>query len=280
MPDLVYTCQYGADPLRIALLFEHKSAPRTGLAYQLLQYMMGIWRHNHQQDQAMMPVVAMVLYHGKRSWRPGDFWSCFEALPVDISGYIPNFDYLFMDLSCYTDKQLKVGAFKAAAVKIGLLIMKHIYDQDNLEKALREYIEIGRQYFTTPNGLEFLRSVIQYLFQVTDIAESAMAAAIAPAVEKGGDEVMTTAQRLREEGFKIGCQKGRQEGRQEGWQEGRREGSQHLLSNLIMGMRKRGLDAAQIAENLGLDQALVTRIINRESVEIPLHLLGQGGKND
>ncbi len=47
-----------------------------------------------------------------------------------------------------------------------------------------------------------------------------------------------------------------------------------------MGMRKRGLDAGQIAENLGLDQALVTRIINRESVEIPLHLLGQGGKND
>jgi len=133
--DLVYTCQYGADQLRIALLFEHKSAPRADLAYQLLQYMMGIWRHNHQQDQAMMPVVPMVLYHGKRPWRPGDFWSCFEALPVDISGYIPNFDYVFMDLSCYTDKQLKAGAFKAAAVKIGLLIMKRIYDQDNLEKA-------------------------------------------------------------------------------------------------------------------------------------------------
>jgi len=219
----------------------------------------------------MMPVVPMVPYHGKRPWRPEDFWSCFKALPIDISGYIPNFDYVFMDLSCYTDKQLKAGAFKAAAVKIGLLIMKRIYDQDNLEKALREYIEIGRQYFTTPTGLEFLRSVIQYLFQVTDIGESTMAAAIAPAVENGGDEVMTTAQKLREEGFTIGCQKGWQDVRQKGCQ----EGSQHLLSNLVMGMRKRGLDAAQIAENLGLNPTLVTRVINRESVEIPLYLLEQ-----
>jgi len=95
---------------------------------------------------------------------------------------------------------------------------------------------------------------------------------VAPAVEKGGDEVMTTAQKLRDEGFKIG--------RQKGWQDGRQEGSQHLLSNLVMGMRKRGLDAAQIAENLGLDPTLVTRVINRESVEIPLYLLGQDRKND
>jgi len=73
--------------------------------------------------------------------------------------------------------------------------------------------------------------------------------AIRPVTEKGGGIAMTTAEKLR--------------------QEGRQEGLYAALQIMI----KNGMTDESIAKVMNLDLDLIKKILNKEQVEIPLHLL-------
>ena len=62
---------------------------------------------------------------------------------------------------------------------------------------------------------------------------------------------------------------GRKEGRKEGKQEGRQEGYRDLIQN----MKKNNLSDQEIARLTNLDIEIIKKILNKEHVEIPLHLL-------
>ena len=68
--------------------------------------------------------------------------------------------------------------------------------------------------------------------------------------------------------------KGRQEGREEGREEGRREGIESVIS-MIRKARKQGLSVEMIAGFTNLDPILIRKVLNNETVDIPLHLLTQ-----
>jgi predicted transposase/invertase (TIGR01784 family) len=58
-------------------------------------------------------------------------------------------------------------------------------------------------------------------------------------------------------------------GRKEGRQEGRQEGYRDLIQN----MKKNNLSDQEIARLTNLDIEIIKKILNKEHVEIPLHLL-------
>jgi len=64
-------------------------------------------------------------------------------------------------------------------------------------------------------------------------------------------------------------------GRKEGKKEGREEGTYNTCVNLIRRMQKNNLNEQEIARLTDLDIEMVRKIINREPVEIPLHLLSR-----
>jgi len=82
---------------------------------------------------------------------------------------------------------------------------------------------------------------------------------------------MTTAERLIQEGIQEGMQEGMQEGRQEGI----RQGSYNTYLNLIQNMKKNNVSDKDIAKFINVDIDIVKKIINKEQVDIPLHLLDQ-----
>jgi predicted transposase/invertase (TIGR01784 family) len=223
--------------------------------------MIKIWEYNIKQKEAFVPVIPIVLYHGKENWKPGRLKSCFKNLPEEIAPFIPDFKYIFVDLSHYTDEEIADRIFTQASLKISLLILKNIFHTEKLEKELRNFFEIGRIYFQEEKGLKFLESIIKYVFQVTEIKTLRVVEAIKPVTPKGGDLAMTTAEKLR------------QEGKQEGRQEGRQEGSYNTLYSVIQTMRKNGIADENIAKMMNLDIYIVKKVLNREEVEIPLNLL-------
>ena len=116
--DMVYSCSYEQSKIKIALLFEHKSSPDNNLPYQLNRYMIRIWEYSIKQKEAFVPIIPLVLYHGKESWKPGNLKSCFKNLEAEIAPFIPDFKYIFVDLSRYTDEEIADRIFTQASLKI------------------------------------------------------------------------------------------------------------------------------------------------------------------
>lgn len=140
-------------------------------------------------------------------------------------------------------------------------VFKNIFYPETLEKALRDFFEIGESYFQEEKGLKFLEIVIKYIYKATEIKTSKVVEAIDPITKKGGELAMTTAEKLR------------QEGRQEGKQEGVQLGTYNTYFNLIQNMKKNNIPEAEIAKLMNLELSIIKKIANKEEVEIPLHLL-------
>jgi predicted transposase/invertase (TIGR01784 family) len=138
-----------------------------------------------------------------------------------------------------------------------MLIMKNIFDQELLARHMGEFFELGRSIFQEEQGLNFLESVVIYLYKATEIEIDTVVKSIAEITLKGGEFAMSTADRLR----------------QEGRQEGRQEASNKMISSMVQNAKKQGFSVDIIAKIVGLDVALVKKILNHEAVEVPLYLL-------
>jgi predicted transposase/invertase (TIGR01784 family) len=220
--DLVYTSYYKSDvKIKISLLFEHKSTAPDYPQVQLLKYMTGIWDTQTKQKEALTPVVAIVLYHGKKKWKKKELIRYFKGTDDILSPYIPDMDYILIDLSSYSNEELRTKLFTEVSVEIALLIMKNIYNEENLRKHFREFMELGRMYFEEERGLRFLESVIRYMYSTTKIESQEVIDLVKKISETGAKVMMTTAMKLREEG------------RQEGRQEGRREALLDWIADIL-----------------------------------------------
>jgi len=251
--DTVYSCRFSGSDLKIALLFEHKSSPDYNLPFQLHRYMANLWKNSAKQKQPKMPVIPIVLYHGVETWQPGRLSSRFKELPDAIRSFVPDFEYIFVNLSTYSNDFIKESLFTLASLRIAMLIMKNIFDQELLARHMGEFFELGRSIFQEEQGLNFLESVVNYLYKATEIEIDTVVNSIAEITLKGGEFAMSTADRLR--------------------QEGRQEGSNKMILSMVQNAKKQGFSVDIIAKIVGLDVALVKKILNREAFEVPLHLL-------
>jgi predicted transposase/invertase (TIGR01784 family) len=267
--DMVYSCRLKGEQIRLAFLFEHKSSPDYDLTFQLLRYLVKFWENTQKLKKPRMPVIPIVLYHGKESWKPGHLNAQFKNLPDAAKPFIPDFDYVFIDLSAYSDEEIKKTVFNLASLKVAMLIMKNIFRPEELEQHLRYFLKIGELYFQEPQGLNFLKAVINYLFEATEIEDEKLIEAFTYATEKGKEIAMTTADKLRHEGLEKGLQKGLQKGREEGLLEGQKS-KVKMMVDMIRNARNNGLSDDMIAKIANLDLSLVKKVINNEAVDIPL----------
>lgn len=75
----------------IYILFEHKSYPEPLIAWQLLRYMVRIWEQSSKQQQTLLPVVPLVMYHGQKQWRVKPNFSALFDLPEPLRPYVPDY---------------------------------------------------------------------------------------------------------------------------------------------------------------------------------------------
>ena len=203
--DIVYSCSLkGGEKIKISLLFEHKSYPVKYIHFQLLRYMLNIWESNIRQDIDLQLIIPMIIYHGRSGWKRREMSDYFNSKDNWLFRFVPNFDYLLTDLSSYTDNQIKDGTFKRAAIEIGLLIEKNIFNEKKLVTHLKDIINIGRLYYREEEGLRFLESVLRYLFSTTEITVDTALECIEITDDRARENLMTTADKLMEKGIEIG----------------------------------------------------------------------------
>ncbi|HEB11376.1 MAG TPA: hypothetical protein ENI06_09220 [Spirochaetales bacterium] len=152
--------------------------------------------------------VPIVVYHGRSKWQKKRMKEYFKLKDNWFFRFIPDFDYLLTDLSSYTDSQIKSGIFQRAAIEIGLLMQKNIFNEKKLAMHLKDFIGIGRLYFKEEEGLKFLESVLRYLFSSTEIAVDDALKSIEMIDGRAKETLMTTAEKLIEQGLQKGLERG------------------------------------------------------------------------
>ncbi|MEK7255241.1 MAG: Rpn family recombination-promoting nuclease/putative transposase, partial [Bacteroidota bacterium] len=101
--DVVYNCNWKDKlPVKVSLLFEHKSSPPSRLALQLLRYMLEIWDKQIEQEQTLTIIIPIIVYHGEEGFRFKPLAEFFGEIadPV-LKKFIPNFDALLVNLTNY-----------------------------------------------------------------------------------------------------------------------------------------------------------------------------------
>ncbi len=128
---------------------------------------------------------------------------------------------LLTDLSRYSDDELRSGTLDA----VTRLLFKHI---SNEPEALLEHIinhfDLVERTFAEPSGLKSVLLVLEYVLKASDIAEQEVVRLSRRLSSKVEKEIMTTAERLREEGWKKGLETGLEQGLEQGLERGLERG--------------------------------------------------------
>jgi predicted transposase/invertase (TIGR01784 family) len=220
----------------VYVLFEHKSYPDPRIAWQLLRYMTRIWEQADKQKQPLLPIVPLVVYHGRPQWRISPYFSDLFDLPDVLRPYFPDFRYFLADLGQVSDEEIKHRVERAVILQIGLLSLKYIYAEDVAEQ-LKRTIRLALALLDQETGLEYIQTILRYHTAGTDkLSESDVKMIVQTLIDEGDNLMPTLAEQWVEQGKAIGLEKGREEGeaigRQKGREEGREEGREAALNVL------------------------------------------------
>ena len=215
--DVVYECGYKGSPLKLALLFEHKSYIPVFPHRQILRYILNIWDRAAKQNKPIPFVLPIILYHGKQRWATKPLHTYLSGDNSSFARFIPGFEYLLIDLSQVPDKEIINLFANNPAVKLWLLIQKYIYFEATLVRNLDSFFSPDIVYFSLEAGLRFLGSIWRYIFEATNIDPDTILRKIPMLPGRAKEAIMTTAEKLRKQG------------RQEGKQEGKIEAARRML---------------------------------------------------
>lgn len=78
----------------VYLLFEHKSSPDPGTAFQLLRYMTRIWEYAWKMSwDSLPPVIPVVLYNGTVEWKVARNFAALYHAPESLREVLWDFTY-------------------------------------------------------------------------------------------------------------------------------------------------------------------------------------------
>jgi predicted transposase/invertase (TIGR01784 family) len=231
--DLLYRIQtIAGQSAFVYLLFEHKSYPDPWVVFQLLRYKVRAWEKEARESGKLSPIIPLVLYHGRAKWTvPTNFGAMFPG-PKALQSYWPQFHYHLVDLSTYTDDEIRGDIWS----RLFLLLLKHIFDGDfggNLVKIFA----LMRQLTLNQSGLEMLETMLRYVARAgNNVTTVDLHTAIDVVLPKEGGVLMKT---LAEQWIEEGIVRGREEGIVRGREEGLNRGLDAQRKTLSLILQRR-----------------------------------------
>jgi len=209
--DILYTVLFKDSRLYIYLLFEHKSYADPMTAFQILRYIVSIWKQYLKQnpDAKKLPAVyPMVIYHGRWKWHlKRDFYALIEPEDEVLRKYTPNFQFALHDISHTPDKEIKGQIIS----RIVLLLLKYIFRPD-LKSELPAIIKLLNKVTSQTDTIEMLEVFMRYVVQATGRFEKEEVNEVIKIAFKGDDIMQTFIDKYIEQGKREGKLEGKREG--------------------------------------------------------------------
>jgi predicted transposase/invertase (TIGR01784 family) len=248
--DLMYQVKIKDRQGYLYLLFEHKSYLYKATALQLLKYIVSFWEQkvNKEKTNTLPPVIPLVLYHGKEKWQLKHSLSSMiegiEDLPEAVKRFIPNYEYLFFDFSPYSAAEIRGGV----ELRIFISILNAMFKEEEeflstVARSLQALEELGRGQKAT----DYLETMIRYIISAReDISYKEIHGAVKNVSPKGGEMLMTIAEKLRNEGKKEGLEEGMEKGLE--------------MTLLALQAFREGKDLEEVMNLTGLERDILLKI--------------------
>ena len=201
--DLVFSCKYkSTQNIKITILFEHKSYKPDNEYLQLLQYILNIWNYAIKNNEKPPLVIPMIYYHGSKKWEVKPLSSYFPGVDETLKQFIPEFKYILTDLTKLSDKTI-IDTFNSAINKVLALLLKHISDEQYLKDQFKYIFSLLIDYFGEEKR-ELVITFLLYILNTTDIERNYIDKELSNISPEGGQIIMTTAMKIRQEGKQEG----------------------------------------------------------------------------
>lgn len=129
--------------------------------------MLNSWEQARKQKQPPTLLIPVVIYHGKATWAYEPLPSYFGAVDAELSRFLPDFAYLLVNISRYSDEQIL--SFQNRFLATSLFLMKHRTNEARL-LAQRDRLFVWLENTSDPErGSDYLQTAVIYLFRNLDV---------------------------------------------------------------------------------------------------------------
>jgi predicted transposase/invertase (TIGR01784 family) len=222
--DMLFKVDINKSEGYLYFLFEHKSYPSKSISFQLLNYMIEIWKAKIENEKAneLPIIIPLVIYHGKERWNInttlGEMINGYKNLPKDVRKHIPNYEYLLYDISRYTDEEI-IGE---VINRIIITILRDVNTKgvNGIIESIFKAAECLGQIKDKNTGIEYFETLIRYIFSArADLTKkdiNKIIYRIENTYPEGSEAIMTLAEKFREEGKEEGIIQGIEKGIEKG----------------------------------------------------------------
>ncbi len=194
--DLVYRCQLqNTGPVQIALILEHKSYPEPQIHFQLLRYMLNHWQQNLKADEPPMPLIPVVIYHGRSRWQYTSLESQLTSQHLALSRYVPEFDYILVDLSLLPDEQ--IATFTNQFLRLSTMLMKYESKRKRYDALIHKQIAEWLSLMGAEEQSRLIEPIARYIFETSGLSAAEIIAILTPVSPQSQTEIMTAADQIR-----------------------------------------------------------------------------------
>ena len=233
--DVVYECDIDNQPGFIYFLIEHQSTPDKLLPFRLLYYLFQLLKHcvDHQGYNQLPIVVPLCIYHGGSKAYPysTDILNCFydAGLAKQV---------LFKPCRLIDLTQMTLEDFQQHG-PAGLLevVLQH-HNEKQFSRFIKDLIRT-RLWYEGVHNVErgdYGQVVLQYLITTCDDDSEHFKAALyelAASDPEHEEDIMSVAQKLKEEGLEEGREEGMRKGMQKGEQKGMQKGMRQTAYRML-----------------------------------------------
>ena len=228
MSDIVYSCKRtgSEEKVKVSLLVEHKSRPDRFAAVQIGGYIFSGLQKQLDSKEELSLIVPVLLYHGMDKWEYMTLSDLFTNIEEDWRKFIPDFHYIYNDLSLMPDEHLESlsNQFLAAS----FLAMKHAMDEIWLND---NAVDVFTRAVTGSGNL--LEQFAVYFFENSKPAESRVFEILELVPEPIKDRIMNTFDVFERKGLQRGLEQGLEKGLEQGLEKGLEQGLEKGKENFV-----------------------------------------------
>lgn len=195
----MFKAKYGEDSVLVYVLYEHKSTPEWDSVFQVLRYMVELWRSPIGKHQAPCRIIPVIVYHGRARWNaPRTLDAYFsQSQPVEVGG--PDLRPFFVEVDDLGAEVLeRVSLYTRNAISS----LKYYAERNKPaahQKALNAALALPGRRPVSQRIWDLYRTSLDYIL---DISTEKQIPAILKVVEQtaGREFAMTAAEGLRKQG--------------------------------------------------------------------------------
>lgn len=236
--DMLYSLKTVCGDGYIHVLIEHQSSPDKHMAFRLMRYAIAAMQRHLEAGHKTLPLVIPILfYQGRRSPYPYSMNWLDNFVDPRLAGKIYSQNFPLVDITVIADDEIMQHRSMAALT----LIQKHIRQRD----LTRLFDKLAGLLTRNHISGQQVIALVNYMLQAGKAQDArTLLFEMAQHAPQYGDELMTLAEQLKQEG--------RTEGIQQGIQEGMHTGEREASRKIAQAMLKKGISVADIIEMTGI----------------------------